>query len=89
MIDFCLPEFVNAVMAERSQEAESTRMAADVGAGASAPRLRPRIARVLGVLAAWIHPEAARHAVGLRAPAGNRPSSSHGWLCLCEESSPR
>jgi len=79
MIDFCLPEFVNAVMAERSQEAESTRMAADVGAGASAPRLRPRIARVLGVLAAWIHPEAARHAVGLRAPPWNGPSSSHGW----------
>lgn len=79
MIDFFMPEFVSAVMAERDKEAETTRIAAEVGAGKSAPRLRPLIARVLGVLAAWIHPEAARHAVGLRAaPAGGR-------LCLCDE----
>jgi hypothetical protein len=79
MFDFFMPEFVSAVMAERDKEAETTRIAAEVGASKSVPRLRPRIARVLGVLAARIHPEAARYAVGLRAaPAGGR-------LCLCDE----
>ena len=85
MMDFILPELVNTEIAERSREAESTRIAAEVGRGNSKPRLRPRVALALGALAARIHPEEARHAVGLRAPPRNGPSRSHGWLCLCED----
>jgi len=79
MMDFLLSELVNTAIAERSREAESTRMAAEAGRGNPKPRLRPRVALALGALAARIHPEAARYAVGLRAaPAGGR-------LCLCDE----
>jgi hypothetical protein len=85
MMDFLFTELVNTAMDERSREAEATRVAADVGRANPKPRLRPRVALALGGLAARIHPEAARHAVGLRAPPRNGPSRSHGWLCLCEE----
>ena len=85
MMDFLLPEMVNAAIAERSREAESIRAAKEVGNGHGEPRLRPRVALMLGGLAARIHPEAARHAVGLRAPPRNGPSHRHGWLCLCED----
>ena len=84
MMDFLLSELVNTAIAERSREAESTRIAAEVGRGNSQPRLRPRVARALGALAARIHPEAARHAVGLSASAANGPSSGPR-LCLCDE----
>jgi hypothetical protein len=77
-MDFFMPEYVNAVMAERSIEAEAARIAKEAENGSHEPRLRPRIALILGALAARIHPEAARHAVGLRAPP-------HGRLCLCDD----
>jgi len=85
MMDFLLPEMVNAAIAERSREAESIRITKEVWNVHREPRLRPRLALMLGALAARIHPEAARYAVGLRAPPRNGPSSSHGWLCLGEE----
>jgi hypothetical protein len=85
MIDFFMPEYVSAVMAERSKEAESTRILSEAANGRHRPRLRPRVAAVLAVLAARIHPEAARYAIGLRDPRANGPSGRHGWLCLCDD----
>ena len=50
MMDFFVPELVNAVMAERSKEADSLRVAAEVERVNPKPRLRPRVALALGDL---------------------------------------
>lgn len=84
MISFFLPELVDTALAERAREAESARIAAEAGRGSPKPRLRPRVALALGALAARIHPEAARHAVGLRVSAANGPSG-RPRLCLCDD----
>lgn len=85
MMDKISPELVETMILERSKEAESTRMAGEAARTRPRTRLRPRLALVLGALAARIHPEAARLAVGLRAP-GKSGAGRHGQaLCLCEK----
>jgi hypothetical protein len=84
MMNLISPELVETMTLERSRDAESLRIAGEAARARPKTRLRPRLALVLGGLAARIHPEAARLAVGLGAPANG--AGRHGRaLCLCED----
>ncbi len=89
MIDFFTPEMVDAVMAERRNDAGSVRVRRDSASLPAEGKLRTRLAGILGLLAAAIHSEAARQAVGLR--PSSRVSECYGGdrckptLCLCQD----
>jgi hypothetical protein len=89
MMDFFVPELVNLVMAERLKDAGSIRVSRELGGGAGRERVRPRLAGIMGMLAASIHPEAARPAVGLRRVPHLEEfgggAECGATLCLCEE----
>jgi hypothetical protein len=85
MMNMISPELVEAMILERSKDAESARIVGEAARAKPRTRLRPRLALVLGGLAARIHPEAARLAVG-SGPPGTNGAGRHGRaLCMCEE----
>ena len=89
MMDFFVPELVDVVQAQRLQDARSIRVSRDARNRTGGERVRSGLAGILGLLAANIHAEAARAAVGLRRVPHIREcdrSAKCGWaLCLCEE----
>ena len=89
MMDFFGPELVDVVMAERLKDAGSVRISRKLRSQARNGRVRSRLAGVLGLVAASLHPEAARAAVGLRRVPHMREcdrSAECGWtLCLCKD----
>jgi len=89
VMDFFVPELVDVVQTQRLQDARSIRVSREARGRTGRERVRSSLAGILGLLAASIHAEAARAAVGLRrvphAGLCDR-SAKCGWaLCLCEE----